>query len=768
MVMNRTDSPTINGALHAQAASAAGRLAYVKLSRHVDDEKHKLPVAKNYFNIFHDYDDALEFIKNGYGVGLNLFLSNLNLAVIDIDRDDDSVKDFVLDCVRSGAIVFKTLRGYHVFVKDNFDVNSSSIVIMHKSNKIDAELYRAGDKRIIVLNITSTPRSKLINENFVLDGVLLDVSLKRFESLMRDLRAVDLSVQEKIQEKKASIKSFFQELIGKETFTKQDFFDAIKKNAKKGNRNNLFCKAAIFAATHYTRKDLEKLRKIMLELYSDEVNYEKKIDNIIKTAIMKARKVKSQNISHKKKNGIEAAIEFFKNNNARVYHHEDEVYVLVGKYAIPLDYIAAYLLVNSINITKNDEEKLKKILNTDNILDTVNDAIILDNNIVFKNNKLYVRTCDNKICVVSNGSIEKHDSVENVYLLYKRCRCYKIDDVADIDFVLKAFADFTQLPGGVAVAFFLPAILNMASAAFVVEGHSGAGKTTLAKFLQYIANAGATTTILNNNVRDVVSVLKNQHLVGLDERIPNEIRFLIKAAITSAEYVARELFKNKDIIRMRFKNSFIFTQISLQDLQEDEARRTIVIRLQKRNNNIMSTKIQEFIEKNHAKIFAALLHIAKDVLKLLEGLDYDSLPNFVKNDKNIDYAVFSYLTAVVLNCESEFIYAYKKCRNASFEKSLSVFTEILKLKNMSREFNEKIQNGMTATEIAEELIKNKEIYDLKIDDENAYSLSRKISKVADSVKESLGQMSYILETSLIYNKKSKKQVKVYRIIDKKC
>jgi hypothetical protein len=764
----RTDAATKNGALHeAQAASAVGRLAYVKLSRDIDIEKHKLPQEKNYLNIFYDYHDAKRWIHRN-GVALNLFLTTLDLAIVDVDRDDEDARDFVRYCIANNHVVFKSIRGYHIFVKNNFNVSSNSVVVSYDNKSIDAELYKSSDRRIIVLNITSTPRSLLVYKVSIVEGVYLDVSLDEFEYIMRNLNEASFSVQERKQ--KVSAKSFFQDLIGKKSFTKQDFFDAVRKNATPGNRNNLFCKAAIFAATHYTRQDLEKLREIMLELYSDEVNYEKKIDNIIKTAIMKAKKVKSEINLHKKKNGIEAALEFLKMNNARVYYYENDVYILIHKYAISIDYLSAYLASHSINLNKNDEEKIKKMLSADNsLLDIEYDAIILENTIVYKNNKLYFRTCDNKICVVSKDSIEKYDCLDNVYLLYKKCRCYNIDDVADIDFVFKAFADYTQMEGKVAVSLFLTAILNIASAAFVVEGPSGAGKTTLARFLQYIANAGATTTTLNNNARDVVSVLKNQHLVCFDEKIPNEIRFLIKSAITSAEYVTRELFKNKDIIRMRFKNSFIFTQISLQDLEEDEARRTLVIRLQKRNTNIMSTKIQQFIEENHSKIFAALLNIAKDVLKLLESLDYESLPRLIRDDKNIDYAVVAYLTSVVLNCESEFINVYKKCRYASFEKSLSVFAEIIKLKNMSSEFNKKIQeNYMTATEIAEELIKNKEIYNIKIDDENAYSLSRKISKVAcdESVKESLEQMSYILETKLIYNKQTKKQVKAYRITNK--
>ncbi len=136
------------------------RTPLVLLAKTPTADGHKQPVARGWPDITPTLEEVERWVREGGGVGINLAKST-SVSAIDIDtRSPDA--DHIADVLgRQGALVCRTLRGWHIYIKRTPGMPPAGRYLLHMEGRsVEVEWHPGGpeDVRQLVLPVAGTPR----------------------------------------------------------------------------------------------------------------------------------------------------------------------------------------------------------------------------------------------------------------------------------------------------------------------------------------------------------------------------------------------------------------------------------------------------------------------------------------------------------------------------------------------------------------------------------------------------------------------------------
>ncbi|RMG03867.1 MAG: hypothetical protein D6735_07795, partial [Acidobacteria bacterium] len=301
------------------------KLGLVILKNSDDVQEHKVPIEKDWINKEYTVEEAEGFIAKGYGIGLNL--SKHEVFVIDIDEDSDDARYAIEVLKDKGAVIIKTTRGYHIFIKSEKYKGQKGIkkakITVYGAEPIDlvGEFYTPEDNRNIVLPALGTTRYKLGGR--VLYGMKYDIAKFPEERQKNAHRLINLlslifsapNLDEFIEVRAGDESSRYGEVAGDSSLREQVYKKYFYKEGKKpllldkimqriletppqkGQRHHELLHVALIVFENFGKNDdiAKVMRDTFMQVFAGERGAEREVEGIIKWAREKAPEVQVDN-----------------------------------------------------------------------------------------------------------------------------------------------------------------------------------------------------------------------------------------------------------------------------------------------------------------------------------------------------------------------------------------------------------------------------------------------------------------------------------------
>jgi hypothetical protein len=210
---------------------------------------------------------------------------------------------------------------------------------------------------------------------------------------------------------------------------------------------------------------------------------------------------------------------------------------------------------------------------------------------------------------------------EDVYVLDLRQRDYIIDWNGTPEDLLAYWDGVTNRLAGdqlVALAMYLPALLDQGHIGLILRGPAGSGKSTLKKALGYLRLGRAPKTPHGTTARDFMAVLHQKAIVFFDEvsAMPDEMQTALKSMITGDGMAMRSLYTDLEEVESDMMGSAVFCATKLEYLQTDLRTRCFVWELENKGGGECEDEIEDFCKKLWRRALAGAIKLYQQAAKL--------------------------------------------------------------------------------------------------------------------------------------------------------
>ena len=210
---------------------------------------------------------------------------------------------------------------------------------------------------------------------------------------------------------------------------------------------------------------------------------------------------------------------------------------------------------------------------------------------------------------------------EDVYVLDLRQRDYMIDWNGTPEDLLAYWNGVTNRLAGdklVALAMYLPALLDQGHIGLILRGPAGSGKSTLKKALGYIRLGRAPKTPHGITARDFMAVLHQKAIVFFDEvsAMPDEMQTALKSMITGDGMAMRSLYTDLEEVESDMMGTAVFCATKLEYLQPDLRTRCFVWELENKGGGEYEDEIEDFCKKLWRRALAGAIKLYQQAAKL--------------------------------------------------------------------------------------------------------------------------------------------------------
>jgi hypothetical protein len=210
---------------------------------------------------------------------------------------------------------------------------------------------------------------------------------------------------------------------------------------------------------------------------------------------------------------------------------------------------------------------------------------------------------------------------EDVYVLDLRQRDYMIDWNGTPEDLLAYWDGVANRLAGdklVALAMFLPALLDQGHIGLILRGPAGSGKSTLKKALGYLRLGRAPKSPQGSTFRDFMAVLHQKGMVFFDEvgAMPNEMQIALKSMITGDGMAMRSLYTDLEEVESDMMGTAVFCATKLEYLQPDLRTRCFVWELENKGGGEYEDEIEDFCKKLWRCALAGAIKLYQQAAKL--------------------------------------------------------------------------------------------------------------------------------------------------------
>jgi hypothetical protein len=210
---------------------------------------------------------------------------------------------------------------------------------------------------------------------------------------------------------------------------------------------------------------------------------------------------------------------------------------------------------------------------------------------------------------------------EGVYVLDLRQRDYIIDWNGTPEDLLAYWDGITNRLVGdrlVALAMYLPALLDQGHIGLILRGPAGSGKSTLKKALGYLRLGRAPKTPHGTTARDFMAVLHQKAIVFFDEvsAMPDEMQTALKSMITGDGMAMRSLYTDLEEVESDMMGTAVFCATKLEYLHSDLRTRCFVWELENKGGGEYEDEIEDFCKKLWRRALVGAIKLYQQAAKL--------------------------------------------------------------------------------------------------------------------------------------------------------
>ncbi len=214
----------------------------------------------------------------------------------------------------------------------------------------------------------------------------------------------------------------------------------------------------------------------------------------------------------------------------------------------------------------------------------------------------------------------------------------------------------------VALAMFLPALLDQGHFGLILRGPAGTGKSTLQKAMGYLRLGRPPKTPQGATMRDFLTVLNQKAIVFFDEvgHMSEEMQTALKSMITGSGLTMRALYTDNEEVENEMLGTAIFCTTKLERLQTDLRTRCFVWELENKGGGDFEGDILDFCRELWRLALAGAIKLYQQAAKLPPPPK-----NLLPEVRFRDWLSWAYRYAQVLGVADQFVAYVRKSKIAA-------------------------------------------------------------------------------------------------------
>jgi len=214
----------------------------------------------------------------------------------------------------------------------------------------------------------------------------------------------------------------------------------------------------------------------------------------------------------------------------------------------------------------------------------------------------------------------------------------------------------------VALAMFLPALLDQGHFGLILRGPAGTGKSTLQKAMGYLRLGRPPKTPQGVTMRDFLTVLNQKAIVFFDEvgHMSEEMQTALKSMITGNGMTMRALYTDNEEVENEMLGTAVFCTPKLERLQSDLRTRCFVWELENKGGGDFEGDILDFCRLLWRRALAGAIKLYQQAAKLPPPPK-----NLLPELRFRDWLSWAYRYAQVLGVVKEFLAYVRKSKIAA-------------------------------------------------------------------------------------------------------
>jgi len=214
----------------------------------------------------------------------------------------------------------------------------------------------------------------------------------------------------------------------------------------------------------------------------------------------------------------------------------------------------------------------------------------------------------------------------------------------------------------VALAMFLPALLDQGHFGLILRGPAGTGKSTLQKAMGYLRLGRPPKTPQGVTMRDFLTVLNQKAIVFFDEvgHMSEEMQTALKSMITGNGLTMRALYTDNEEVENEMLGTAVFCTPKLERLQSDLRTRCFVWELENKGGGDFEGDILDFCRLLWRRALAGAIKLYQQAAKLPPPPK-----NLLPELRFRDWLSWAYRYAQVLGVADKFVAYVRKSKIAA-------------------------------------------------------------------------------------------------------
>jgi hypothetical protein len=214
----------------------------------------------------------------------------------------------------------------------------------------------------------------------------------------------------------------------------------------------------------------------------------------------------------------------------------------------------------------------------------------------------------------------------------------------------------------VALAMFLPALLDQGHFGLILRGPAGTGKSTLQKAMGYLRLGRPPKTPQGATMRDFLTVLNQKAIVFFDEvgHMSEEMQTALKSMITGNGLTMRALYTDNEEVENEMLGTAVFCTPKLERLQSDLRTRCFVWELENKGGGDFEGDILDFCRLLWRRALAGAIKLYQQAAKLPPPPK-----NLLPELRFRDWLAWAYRYAQVLGVADKFVAYVRKSKIAA-------------------------------------------------------------------------------------------------------
>jgi hypothetical protein len=214
----------------------------------------------------------------------------------------------------------------------------------------------------------------------------------------------------------------------------------------------------------------------------------------------------------------------------------------------------------------------------------------------------------------------------------------------------------------VALAMFLPALLDQGHFGLILRGPAGTGKSTLQKAMGYLRLGRPPKTPQGATMRDFLTVLNQKAIVFFDEvgHMSEEMQTALKSMITGSGLTMRALYTDNEEVENEMLGTAVFCTTKLERLQSDLRTRCFVWELENKGGGDFEGDILDFCGRLWRLALAGAIKLYQQAAKLPPPPK-----NLLPEVRFRDWLSWAYRYAQVLGVADRFVAYVRKSKIAA-------------------------------------------------------------------------------------------------------